>query len=467
MKHLEIGGIKWFFRDDHFAEFIKGFLPDEYRKRGHFTFEHQNKRAFIKYFREEGVYGFVRNRLQPRGKKEFLLGRKLTSLCIPTPEPLGYGISEGGSYIVQELLEGTTLTDVFEKADDKSKLLIDLARFLKTLKVCHVRHNDLHLNNIIAKNGVLHLVDLHKTQIKKLFTLDDEVSNIAHAITMVYQGMDEDEKTLFFKEYGNEDIKLPVEAELKRLRHRWIDKKKKRAFNNTSIMTVEGDCVYIAGCKDMGRGVLVGTIKEDKKVRVERYSDHIRKTYRDKRRLKRAWKNHIALTYLRLDITPRAFFVRMPSHKERGFIAMEDLSERGEELDRYLDRVYGGLNLHEKRMFIDRLSAFFANTITQWVIHKDVKACNVFVLKGKGFVFLDVEDIVFEEIDEGLLKRMMVQMNTTIPKRISTRDRTRFFLKLTGALKMKKKDVFKDIVSDSLKSVIVYEGAGGLKTENW
>jgi hypothetical protein len=32
---------------------------------------------------------------------------------------------------------------------------------------------------------------------------------------------------------------------------------------------------------------------------------------------------------------------------------------------------------------------------------------------------------------------------------------------------MKKKDVFKDIVSDSLKSVIVYEGAGGLKTENW
>ena len=62
---------------------------------------------------------------------------------------------------------------------------------------------------------------------------------------------------------------------------------------------------------------------------------------------------------------------------------------------------------------------------------------------------------------------MMVKMNRTIPKRISTRARTRFSLKLTGALKMKKKDVFKDIVSDSLKRVIVYEGAGGLKTENW
>jgi len=467
MKHIEINGIKWFFRDDHFVDVIKRFLPDAYRKRGHFIVEHQDKKVFIKYFKERGLYGFVRNRIQPRGKKEFLIGERLIALCIPTPEPLGYGITDGGSYIVQGLLDGKTLSDIFEKSDDKNELLILLAGLLKALKTCHVRHNDLHLNNIIYKDGVLHLVDLHKTRIKSTFSLDDEVSNIAHAITMVYQGISEDEKTLFYKAYGNEDIRFPVEAELKRLRHRWIDKKMRRAFNDTSVMTVENGCVYIAGCEGMGKGAQVGVIKEDKKVRVERYSDHIRKIYRNKRRLKRAWKNHVALTYLCLDMVPRAFFVRMPSVAEKGFVAMEDLSGRGEELDRFLDRTYGGLNLHEKRVFIDKLSVFFANAIAQWVIHKDVKACNIFVLRDKGFVFLDVEDIVFEEINEVSLKRMLVQLNTTIPKGISIGDRARFFLKLTNALKMKNKDLFRAVIEDSLKSKIVYEGAGGLKIESW
>ena len=467
MKHINAHGIKWHLKDSALVEFVKGFSHEEGRKRSHFVFEHNGRKIFIKFFKEKGLYGLVRNRVSPRGKKEFCLSGKLISLSIPTPEPLGYGISDTGSYVIHEWIDGSTFVDVYEAGDTGIVLLLKLADFLNELKQRHIRHNDLHLNNIIHKDGSLYLVDLHKMQIKNVFSLGDEISNLAHAITMVYHDMTEEEKDAFFQRYGDKDIRVPLEAELKRLRHRWIRKKMERAFNDTSTMTTDGNYVYIAGFEAYGKGGLLSVIKEDKKVKIERYNDHLRKTYRNKRRLDRAWKNHIALKYLNIRITPQAFFVKKPSFAEKGFIAMEDLAGKGEELDRYLDRRYDRLSAHERRTFIYKLSAFFVYAIKQWVIHRDMKACNIFVSEDDNFIFLDVEDIVFREMDEETLKRMLIQLNTTIPKKIPAGDRIRFFLKLSAPLKMKNKSLFRKIIAESLSSKIVYEGVSGLRIEDW
>jgi len=467
MNTIEIHGIKWFFKDEDLIGFLRGFSPEEGAKRGHFVFEHAGKKIFIKYFKEKGFYGLVRNRVSPRGKKEFQLAGRLISLSIPTPEPLGYGISDTGSYIIQEWIDGDTFVSLYEGSGQKAALLSQLAAFLNELKLCRIRHNDLHLNNIIVHKDRLYLVDLHKMKIKNTFSLSDEMSNLAHAITMVYQDLSEEEKRVFFQQYSNKGIKEPLEAELKRLRHRWILKKMKRAFDDTSTMVKDRNYVFIAGFEGYGKGTLRSVIKEDKKVKVERYSDHIRKIYRNERRLNRAWKNHIALTYLNLRVAPQAFFVKRPSLTEKGFIAMEDLAGRGEELDRYLDREYDRLSVHGRRKFIDALSAFFVHAIRQWVCHRDVKACNVFVLRDGGFILLDVEDIVFTEMDTESLKRMLIQLNTTIPKRISKGDRIRVFLKLSILLNTKSKTLFREVIAESLKSKIVYEGVSGLCVEQW
>ncbi|MCX5808674.1 MAG: hypothetical protein NTX36_04780 [Proteobacteria bacterium] len=467
MNTIEIRGIKWFFKDEGLIGFLRGFSPEEGVKRGHFVFEHAGKKIFIKYFKEKGLYGLVRNRVSPRGKKEFQLAGKLISLSIPTPEPLGYGISDAGSYVIQEWIDGDTFVSLYEGSGQKAALLLRLADFLNELKLHHIRHNDLHLNNIVAHKDRLYLVDLHKMKIKGVFSLSDEISNLAHAITMVYQNLNEEEKRAFFQQYGERAIRKPLEAELKRLRHRWILKKMERAFDDTSTMTKDGNYVYIAGFEGYGKGTLCSVIKEDKKVKIERHGDHVRKIYRNKRRLNKAWKNHVALTYLNLRVVPQAFFVKRPSLTEKGFIAMEDLAGRGEELDRYLDREYDRFGMHERRIFIDTFSAFFVHAIKQWIIHGDVKACNVFVLRNGGFILLDVEDIVFTEMDMESLKRMLTQLNTTVPKRISTGDRIRFFLKLSIPLKMKNKTLFREVVAGSLKSKIVYEGVSGLSVEQW
>ncbi len=40
-------------------------------------------------------------------------------------------------------------------------------------------------------------------------------------------------------------------------------------------------------------GGLQRVIKVDRKIRVEQYTDHIRKTYASRHRLERAWRSHV------------------------------------------------------------------------------------------------------------------------------------------------------------------------------
>jgi serine/threonine protein kinase len=225
--------------------------------------------------------------------------------------------------------------------------------------------------------------------------------------------------------------------------------------------------LYRAGMEGKATGELTGVIKTDRKVRVERFTDHIRKTYMNKRRLEKAWKVHVVLAYMELNIVPHVFFVELPSENRTGFIAMEDLQDKGQELDRFLDGRYDTLSGHERRLFVNSLVNFLLMLTRKKIVHKDLKACNIFVQNDGSFILLDAEDIRFKALDEETLKRMLIQLNTTIPRRIAFRDRIRFFIKLTSPMALNKKAIFKTVVKESMRREIVYEGIGGLMRESW
>jgi hypothetical protein len=230
---------------------------------------------------------------------------------------------------------------------------------------------------------------------------------------------------------------------------------------------VKGDRVYMAGVEGIANGEPIQLIKKDRKTTVERYGDHIRKFYRNGRRLRKAWKNHVTLKYLDLFVTPEPYYVKVPAFFSEGYIAMEDLTGSGEELDRFLDRTYDGMAKDAKTAFIENLAQFFAQLFKKKTIHRDLKGCNIFVLTGGGFLLLDVEDIHFADVNSENLERMLAQLNTTIPKRIPVRDRMRFYLRLVRDVKLDKKQVFRRVTEESSKSEIFYEGVGGLKRESW
>lgn len=467
MKEFRTKGMRWFLEDEGLEGMLE-HLPEVSGGRRHYvTVPYKDGRLFIKTFVEKGAIGVLRNRTVPRGRKEYETGKRLASIEIETPGCHGYGVGSNRSCVIQDWIDGESFVHVFFRHGYRERLIPALAELLRRLKGNGVCHNDLHLDNVLVSGDTLYLVDLHKTKIKGALSDKDELSNLTHALTMIYEDLSGKEKRRFFELYGNRGIQKAVEGEIARLRKRWIESKKKRAFQETSKIVRRGDRLYIAGMEGQGSGAFVETLKNDRKVKVERYNDHMRKIYKGTRRLERAWRNHIALLYLNAAIIPRAYYVKLPSLFSGGFIAMEDLGDQGVELDRYLDGSYCALDVAQRRRFIESFSGFMKRVIGQGIIHGDMKACNIFVANNDHFFFLDVEDIVFGDADAAVLLRMLVQLNNTIPKRVSLRDRLRFFARLTRSLNVDRKRLLKDIVRESLKGEIVYEGLTGLKREKW
>jgi tRNA A-37 threonylcarbamoyl transferase component Bud32 len=469
MKKVRKNGISWFLDDHEGIETApEAVVEEEETRRSYAIVNCGDGKVFVKFFPERGVGGCLRNLVMPRGRKEYTLGKRLLSASIATPVPMGYGIGRGGSFIIQELVEGRTLRSVLHETPTPGESMIDgLALFLRRLAAAGIRHNDLHLDNVLVKEDMLYLIDLHKARIKQgRFGVKDEAKNLSQALAMVYNAMPEESRRRFFERYGGSGLRQVVEAALRAQWNEWIDRKKKKAFSTTSKLVAKGRRVYIRGREGEACGEFRELIKKDRKVRLERWSDHIRKIYAGRRRLARAWETWAALHYLNADVVPRPFFVEMPSLLGAGYIAMEDLGGRGEELDRFLDRHYDAMDLTRRRAFIDGFSRFLAGLLKMGVVQKDLKGCNVFVLAG-DFRLLDVEDIAFLAPEEGDLARMLAQLNNSVPVRIAAMDRIRFFLKLTRSFPFDGKRLFRAVASLAAEGEIVYEGVSGLKRESW
>jgi tRNA A-37 threonylcarbamoyl transferase component Bud32 len=466
---FKTAGITWFLEDPSLERVVERLDREPKEKRAHFIWEHDRGKVFIKFFQERGLPGLIRNRILPRGKKEYELSERLRSLSILTPKALGYGVARRGSYVIQEWIDGEPLIAWKYDSVKRPQILSVIIPLLEKLRATGLRHNDLHLGNIVEASGQLYLVDLHKGSLKKSFTFADDVSNVSHALAMLHDGMDEREKAWFFNRYGGDALRGSVEQELARLKQRWTTRKAARAFRTTSVLVASRSRVTVRGMEEKTRGEYLVTIKKDRKVMVERYTDHVRKIYASRRRLHRAWKNHVILEYMRFFIAPRPYCLQQASVSARGYIAMEDLTGKGEELDRFLDRNYDGMSRAERDGLIDGLSSFLVSAFIKGITHRDLKACNVFVLRRGAFLLLDVEDLEFSGLDDAAIKRMLIQLNTTVPGRVSIPDRLRFFTKVTRPRlsASERKRLFKEIASESLGREIVYEGVGGLKREAW
>lgn len=467
LQRIERGGMVWFLEDAGLLDVVADLSFEKTARREHIRLECRGRRLFLKFFAERGLVAQLRNMLLPRGRREYELSRAMRSLSIPTPHVVGYAKARSGSCVVQEWIDGEPLSRGLERKEERQRLLDALADLLKLLRDTGVLHNDLHLENILVADTRLILIDLHKARIKPDLSFADHLHNVAQALAMIYDGMAEEEKERFFTHLDGQDFRTELEARLEALRNRWVVRKKARAFKSTSKLVVASGRVSVRGRERRATGAFVTMLKKDRKVLVERFSDHVRKVYSGRVRLKRAWQNHVVLEYLGLTVTPLPFFVSKPTLFKRGFIAMEDLGPKGEELDRFLDRRYDEWSLAERTRFAKDLSEFLVSLLRRGITHMDLKACNLFVVNGGDFRLLDVEDFIFERSSLERLVKLLVQLNTTVPKRIRTSDRARFLKLVAEDLGFDARQVLREVARASRGREIVYEGISGLKKEAW
>ncbi len=470
MEHIEKSGIEWYLAEPLPVDILDiGPLPG--RRRQYWVREYGGGKAFIKLFNEEGPIGALRNRFFSRGKREYEISLRLQCLSLPSPRVLGYGIGSTCSASIQEWMEGVDFLTAFQGSSDRIALLSELSSLLLSLKRARVRHNDLHTRNILVSEKGSCLIDLHKTHIKGTFRQVDELANMCHALSSIYPEMGEEERKAFFDSYGNPAIRGPAEAGLTRLRANWVKSKKKRAFRSTSILAAHGGEVRVKAAADAAKGALVGNLKEDRKTRVDRFADHVRKTYRNRRRLTRAWENHVTLEYMGLRIVPKPFFVRKVRLTSRGFVAMEDLGARGEELSRFVDRNYERMKGREMGALVGSFSAFLLSILRRGIAHRDLKTSNVFVLGDGSFRLLDVEDVLFETpVNKERLATMLVQLNKSLPGRVAASYRLRLLAGVAKGLSLtrdERKALLRSVREESLRDAIAYTGVSGFVIESW
>jgi tRNA A-37 threonylcarbamoyl transferase component Bud32 len=152
-----------------------------------------------------------------------------------------------------------------------------------------------------------------------------------------------------------------------------------------------------------------------------------------------------------------------------GFLLMEAL-ENGQEMDRYLVRGFDGFS--SRRRFIRSFAQWLSQLHGKGVYHQDMKTCNIWVSEKEGswdFTLLDLEDVALDETVEGKkFFRTCLQLNTSVPGRISRTDRLRFLRQYleNRSVPLEKRKWAKQMMEETRKRGILYVAPWGVVRED-
>jgi tRNA A-37 threonylcarbamoyl transferase component Bud32 len=474
-------------------------------------------RIFLKKDNTKGWIEGIKYLILPsKGRKEWFISRQLRGKNLPIPEPLGWmekihrGLVKESYYFSEAVGSGISLIEDPVKLEE-SFILLEMARMIKKIHGAGLFHKDLHAGNFIWDDSSLYLVDLHRAKMVKTLSLGQKLWNLAFLFQSLRSVWEERCQSLFLDAYfERESPSLPKKRELLQTLHRQMDRlqmthwksRTKRCLKESSDFSVEaeGETTYFHR-RDFPLDVLKEAVSDHRRCVSERSSELLKfssevtvsklgrkgqklsvKNYHPSK-LRDRFKEHFRRSKgMRAWISGNGLSARgVTALKPFGlaekrdwlglresFFVMEVL-EGAQELDRY---VINGLNeSKERKRFVKRFAQWLSHCHGKRLYHRDMKTCNMLVLKdgeGWNFYFLDLEDIRFDKrVSERDLFKNFLQLNTSSPKIITTRDRFRFFrdyLALCPIVR-DKKSFLRRLIGESKQRDLVYVSPQGTVIE--
>ena len=144
--------------------------------------------------------------------------------------------------------------------------------------------------------------------------------------------------------------------------------------------------------------------------------------------------------------------------------------ENGQEMDRYLVKGFDGFS--RKRRFIRTFAHWLSELHHKGVYHQDMKTCNIWVSEKGGswdFTLLDLEDVALDEtVNEKRLFRTCLQLNTSVPGRITKGDRLRFLRQYLAnrSVSLEKRKWAKQMMEETRKRGTLYVAPWGVVRED-
>lgn len=475
------------------------------------------RNLFLKMDRTKGWVEYLKYLLFPsKGRKEWFVAYQMKKRNLPVPGPLGWlerihhGLVKESYYLSEAIESGVSLAERLDLLKDE-KVLLNLVKTIVRMHQSGLDHKDFHAGNLLWNGESFFLTDLHRAQVIKSLSLQQRLGSLAHLFHSLRPIWERKDQMKFMEAYfeGDSIHSQRQERYLKKIdcwmhhlqRRQWksrtrrclkestefsIQKEKrltsyhrrdfpfdrlKRAVKKHLTIVQQTPALLVKQSPEVKVSILNegGSRICVKQFCYPRWWDRIRERFRHSSGLK-AWLGGNGLRVRGIpSIKPLALIEQKgPLSQTDSFFIMEAPADE-EEMDRFLCREFCGI--WEKRAFVKAFAHWLATLHAKGIYHLDMKACNLLVLKedrGWSFKLLDLEDLRLDQrVDEKRLFKNLLQLNTSIPERMTRTDRLRFFKEYQRLHPIIKKErpFLQGLLQQSKKRGNVYISPNGLVVE--
>ena len=472
---------------------------------------------FLKRDRSKGWFDYLKYVVSPsKARREWVIATQLQRKNVAVPQPMGWvekvsaGRVQQSYYISGAVGAGGSAIEEPDRLKSE-KGVIDLAKAVRAIHEAGLYHRDFHAGNFLWHQGSLFLTDLHDARVLQRLSLRKRLWSLTHLLLSLKSIWGEREEIRFLETYffgepsllqKREEYLEQIHDDMDRLQKRHWRSRTKRCLKESTEFTIEKvDRTRCYRRRDFPLDQVQAALREhrtlirEKPFALAKYSPEVvvsiievgpqkigMKQFLPSHRLDR-WKERVRRSRgLKAWVGGNGLRARgVPSVKPLALVERKDWRgwheswllmeafEGGQELDRFL--FSGFKDLQEKRRFVLEFARWFSHLHQKGIFHKDMKTCNILVVKNGGswnFFLLDLEDVRFDQpMTEKKFFKNLLQLNTSTPRSMTRADRLRFFKECVrlNPIVANSKMFLKRLSDESRKRGLVYVSPQGVVAE--
>lgn len=386
---------------------------------------------YIKRFKHPGVLQGIRGWLHDRARAEHRVLGELGKRGLDVPQAVAWAREGRETYLFTREIPGAL---PLRAVPLTRPLLRDFAALVRRVHAAGLRHDDLHVGNVLLSGGKLWLIDVHRAALFSSLTPAEKNQSLAFAMLSFYTLVSETDVLRFLRAYGDVDVK-EVFREFQAARERyWIDRQSRVRQSGSDFEKLDGLTLRRPYAEaDARKALSAAPLKTIKELPGRRLWLADAKTF-VKEGAPKLWYNGFAVETRGIP-TPR-------------LLAVQGDRVAGEWIE-------GALPLweHLKAQGVDRaLLATLARVVRRMhargVFHRDLKANNVLV-RGRDVWIIDLDRVDFRELERDERVWNLAQLNAAVGAPATKSDRLRFFFAYAGRnreIRLKWKSWVRDIM---------------------
>jgi tRNA A-37 threonylcarbamoyl transferase component Bud32 len=379
---------------------------------------------YLKLFRERGVGAAMRRLVADRAAREYAVLDHLRRAGVAAAVPVACGTHDGASFLItREIPQAEVLGD--RLAADHSGLMVKLGRFVRAVHDAGVRHDDLHLGNVLVSGPGLFLVDVHRAAIRPRLTRADRIQGLGFLLHSLHTRVGAADRHRFIRAYWGERPSKPLLRDLGRA---FLEARERYAADRTRRCLIPGREFEKSGSTMLRRPLTAAAAKSSFGATPLREVKNVgrRKLWlvtpdrfvREGPRAKRIWRNAHALA-IRHVATPRLW-------AWAGDRILGEWLADAVPLNEYVSKMW-------TPKVRDALATFVRGLHRAGVHHGDLKANNILVRPGPEFFVIDLDRAEFYA-EVPLERRLsdLAQLNAAVGAPVTVGDRLAFYRTYAG-----------------------------------